>query len=255
MDAAVQNRRAGLGIMATGSTIVTLTGIAAVVLTALGLAQFVPHFLLKIAIIVVGGGLFLRGMAVAGEFSRLLRYSGGRVTTGVSPSGGASTELVSGAVGIVLGVLTLLNVVPVVLAPVALVVLAVGMVVSSTTEARISKLRLAMAGTDARVHEASLSAARADSSTQILTGIGALVLAALALLGFNPWVLTLVGILSLGAMQALTGGGLATRAVGMLRSKDSRDRESSSMRSSESNIRSSRDPRDIRDRDPRDPRV
>ncbi|HET8700148.1 MAG TPA: hypothetical protein VFL97_00570 [Nitrococcus sp.] len=246
MDAAVQNRRAGIGIMATGSTIETLTGIAAVVLTALGLAQFAPHFLLKIAIIVVGGGLLLRGIAVASEFSSLLRHSGGRVTTGVPPSGGASTEMVSGAVGIVLGVLTLLNVVPVVLAPVALVVLAVGMIVSSTTAGCISRMRLALVGANAPVHEASISAARADSSTQILTSIGGFVLGALALLSFNPWVLTLVGILGLGTMQALTGGGLATRAFGMLRSRDFQSREPVSVKS--------REPENIRSRGRRDSR-
>lgn len=246
MDAAVQNRRVGLGIMAIGSAIEILTGIAAIVLTALGLAQFIPHLLLKIAIIVVGGGLLLRGVAAAVEFTRLLRHSGGRVTTGVSPSGGASTELVSGAVGIVLGVLALLGVGPVVLAPVALVVLAVGMIMSSATDGRISKLRLAMIGASEHIHEASISAARADSSTQILTSIGALVLGALALLGFDPWVLTLLGILALGTMQALTGGGLATRAFGMLRSRDLQSRESVGVRSRESENIRSRDSRDSR---------
>lgn len=212
------NKRAGLGIMATGSTIETLTGAGAIVLTALGLAQFVPHLLLNIAIIVVGGGLFLRGAAVATEYSRLVRESGGTVTAGASPSGGASSELVAGAVGIILGVLALLSVTPQVLAPVALVVLAVGLMMNSMTDARISKLRLAMSGIEGHVREASISAAWADSSTQMLAGIGALVLGALALLSFNPWVLTLVGILALGTMQMLAGGGLTSRALGMFRS-------------------------------------
>lgn len=213
-------RRTGLGIMAAGSTIEMIAGAAAIVLTALALAQFIPHFLLKIAIIVVGAGLFLRGMAVAAEFSRLVRQSGGKVTTGASPSGGASTELVAGAVGIVLGVLALLGVVPQVLAPVALVILAIGLMMNGVTDARISKLRLAVTGVVGPSREASITAAWADSSTQMLTGVGALVLGALALLGFNPWILTIIGILALGTVEMLAGGGLTSRVFGIFRSKE-----------------------------------
>lgn len=203
--------------MATGSTIEAITGLAAIVLTALALAQFLPSLLLTIAIIVVGAGLFLRGGAAAAEYSKLVRESGNKVTAGASPSGGASAELIAGVVGIVLGVLTLFGIVPQVLAAVALVVLAVGLMMNSVTNARLSKLRLAMLGVDGPIREASTNAVWADSATQVLVGIGAIVLGALALLGFSPVLLTVIGILALGVMETLSGGGLTSRAFGLSR--------------------------------------
>lgn len=219
MAEVIHNGRTGLGVMAAGPTIQTLTGVAAVVLAALGLAQFLPNFLLNIAIIVVGVGLFVRGGAVAAEYSALIRESSSKSTAGAPPSGGASAELLAGAVGIVLGILALLSITPPAMTtPVALIVLALGLMMNSVTNARISKLRLAMAGTEgpareAFIREAFINALWADSSTQVLASIGALVLGAVALLGFSPWVvLSLVGI-----VEILAGGALTTQALGLFR--------------------------------------
>lgn len=218
MAEVIPNRKAGLGVMATGTTIETITGVAAIVLTAIGLFQVNPELLLTIAILVVGAGLFFRGAAIAAEYTRLLHQNGEHNPAAASMTGGASAELVAGAVGIVLGFLVLFSITPPVLAPVALIVLSLGLLINSITNMRISRFRIAMSGLTEPTREASINAAWADASTQMLISIGALVLGSLALLGFTPLELTLVGMLALGTTEMLAGGVLTKRAISMFRS-------------------------------------
>lgn len=49
---------------------------------------------------------------------------------------------------------------------------------------------------------------------QILVGLGAIVLAVLALIGFTPLVLSLVALLALGSASVLSGASVATRMLG-----------------------------------------
>lgn len=125
----------------------------------------------------------------------------------------------AGAFGIALDILVLFSINPQVLAPVSLIILAVGLVMNSVTNVRINKLRLAVSEAAGPVREASANAVWAGSATQMAASIGALVLGALALLGFNPLLLTVIGILALGAMEALIGSGLASRALGLSKSR------------------------------------
>ena len=88
------------------AAIESIGGIAAIVLTILGLARVAPVFLVAIATIAVGAALLADGATLVAGYTRLLTAKG-EDATAVAVSGGSmwSMELLAGAGGIVFGIL------------------------------------------------------------------------------------------------------------------------------------------------------
>jgi hypothetical protein len=104
VDRQFENVGGGTGAWMTES----VGGIAAIVLTILGLAHVAPVFLVAIALIAAGAAVVLRGAAIVRDFARLLQRAG--TTTAVPEVGGSSAlyvELLAGGAAIILGILAL----------------------------------------------------------------------------------------------------------------------------------------------------
>jgi len=189
----------------------SVAAIAIIVLTVLGLVDVVPGAMVAIATIVVGAAILLQGAQEVGEYSRLITTGGATASMASDTWGGGVTlEFLAGGVGIVLGILALFSHTPI-LAPAALIVFGGTLLLIGSVAARRTP---ALSETGAREQVARAIAAQMSgvaSGAQIMIGIAAIVLGILALIPIHDTVLTLVGLLAVGAsllMSAVASGGL-----------------------------------------------
>lgn len=190
-------------------------GIATIVLTIIGLAGLAPRAILAVAVVVFGAALLIRGAAMLSEYSRI-SFSAGTTAAVLNQFGGGSLPAIffGGAVGVILGLLALLDVQAAILGPVAVIVF--GSVMAGTCNSTLNVRRL-----KARVESASAPSTRtgtdilatemASSSAggQAIAGLAAVVLGILAVVGTRSDALGLIALLVLGATLVLTGSTLS----------------------------------------------
>ncbi len=198
--------------LAVGESVAeSFAGVAAVVLSILGLLGALPRPLSAIATICGSAALLLEGGAVATRLHRLSRALG---AGDADISGGLGAESFAGVAGVVLGVLSLLGVAQLVLLSVATIVLGAGLLLGSAAMTRVNSIRIA--GGPAPTDAAGLIARESvygASGAHVLVGLGMIVLGILALLGIDSLLFTLIAMLSLGAVLLLSGAAIGGRLL------------------------------------------
>ncbi len=211
----------GTGTSATTATAVSTGGgiaealcsVVVIGLAIAGLASQWPVTLAGIAMIVFGAALLLADAGVVTYFSRFSRRAG---TTNFHLSGGLGVEAIAGVAGIVLGILTLIGVTPYILSAASIVAFGVSVILGG-----VARARLAMRGADwlgsgqdvAALREAHTAAVAARA----LIGLAATVLGIVGITmaaALNPSsiLLSLVGLLCLGAGGLLSGAAFGGQA-------------------------------------------
>jgi hypothetical protein len=107
----------------------------------------------------------------------------------------------------------LLGVSPLALLAVADIVLGAGLLMASSAMMRLESLVRSQAAESGRAIEHD--AIYAASGTEVLMGVGAVVLGILALTGHNPVVLSLIAMIALGAAILLGDSPITDRLFGM----------------------------------------
>lgn len=194
-----------------GTVAEAIVGAAAVVLAVLGLANIWPGYMASIATIAVGAALLFQGGAVAARYADLAKRTGASEV-----GGGVSAEILGGAAGIALGVLALLNIMPATLTPVAIIVFGGALIIGSAATARLNSLSTWRMSERAR--DVTRGAIEMASGTEVLIGIGAVVLGILALLGMAPRTLVLIALLALGATVLFSGSAISSRMANIFKS-------------------------------------
>ena len=197
-----EHSRRTIGILGAGSLVGALGAAGAVVLSILGLVGVLPFTMVTVATIVLGAAMLLEGGAIAARYGRFVRRTAlpGEVVQMPDVAGGMSAESLAGLAGVTLGILSLLNIYPGILEPVAVIVLGAGLLFASSAVSRVMR-----------------DNAPASIGGEVLFGIGAVVLGILALLGFDPLLLVLVGLLAVGFAAMLSGSAIGARMFGLLR--------------------------------------
>lgn len=208
--------------VATGSGAEAIAGAAALVLAIIGLSGMMPMIMSAISVIAAGAAFLLQGAAIAARHSYLERmaradHAEGKLMTGTS------AEILGGIAGIVLGILTLIGVVPMTLLSVSAIVFGGTLLFGSPTvygvgtaepEGRVTAdyvvREIAAHGAQARL------AAAGAAGAQALIGIGSVTLGILALIGMTPQTLVLVAVLAVGTSALLSGGALTAKMVSLL---------------------------------------
>lgn len=204
MSSAVSSSAFDRGNVSTGLTAAEAgAGIAAIVLTILGLAHVAPGFLAGIATIAVGVALLAQGGTVAAEYARISGYQGDVAV--FSGSSSWSIELLAGAAGIVLGILTLLGITPLVLAAAAIIAFGGGLCLSAGATAQVAVTNATGPSSDDRIRRFAVESASTSSITQALTGLQAVVLGILALAGLDSLPLALIALLVIGVFLLVNG--------------------------------------------------
>jgi hypothetical protein len=193
-----------------GSTAEAVVGAAAVVLAILGLANIWPGYMASIATIAVGAALLFEGGAIASRYSYLVKRTGA-----TEVGGGVSAEILGGAAGIALGILALMGIMPATLMPIAIIVFGGALLVGSAATSRLNALSTWRMSDRAR--DVTREAIEMASGTEVLIGIGAVVLGILALLGMAPRTLVLIALLALGATVLFSGSAISSRMLNIFR--------------------------------------
>jgi len=190
-------------------------GAAAIVLAILGLAGIYPMFMLAVATLAIGVTFLFKGAAAVADFAKALKHTRTGNLQEIEFGGGMSAEILAGGAGIVLGILTLLSVVPLALSACALLVFGGGLLMSSGVTHRLNQVKIATSSADDTAQRIAEEATAAANGAQVLTAIGAVVFGILSLVGLAPVTLTLIGLLSIGAVTTLTGSAIGAKMVHM----------------------------------------
>jgi hypothetical protein len=206
------------GAAAAGTAAIeSIGGIAAVVLTILGLAHVSPMFLVAIATIAVGAALLADGATLVADYARLLTARGEQMLA-LGGSATWSIELLTGAAGIVLGILALLGVQSIELVAISAIAFGGGLILTSNLRSEIAVLRAGMVSPDERVRRLASEGAASSSVAEVLTGLAAIVLGILALAGVSSATsLVLIALLAIGAFLVLSGSTATGMMVAFLR--------------------------------------
>jgi hypothetical protein len=203
-------------VMAGGSFGEAIAGIATIVLAIIGLAGGLPVYMAAIATIVIGVGLVLEGGSLASRFTNALGTSDTRVELG----NGMSAEVLGGFAGIVLGILSLVGLVPGILTAVSAIVFGAVLGLSCRT---VSRLNIAVINSMAGLRENSRAVARelvnGAVGVQALIGLAGIILGILAVVSVARLDLTLVALLVLGVAVVLTGSALGSRMLSMFNTR------------------------------------
>jgi len=206
-----RGQQRAMRIVTAGSIVEALGGIGAVVLSILGLAGLARMTMIACAIIACGAALLFAGGAMASRYSQLVsNVSGGRVEE-TEFGGSVGAEFLTGAAGIVLGVLILLNISPMILASIAVIVFGGGLLLSTGATSGINALVEAYPF-DRRVRLAR-EAVQGAAAVQSLVGIGACILGILALLGVEPFTLMLVALLGIGGAILISASAVSSKIL------------------------------------------
>jgi hypothetical protein len=170
-----------------------VAGLAVVVLTVLGLAEVgPPTFLVAVATIVFGAGLWLKSVLATS-------VAEGR-RGGVSE--GTPTVLLAGVAGMVLGLLALVGAPAIQLVALAVIAFGRSLLIGSYADV------LAATPTNADPTFARIvrDMATGVAALPTMAGSAAIVLGIFALCGFAPTEVTLIALLKLGCFSSLTSG-------------------------------------------------
>lgn len=218
-DVMERQERDSARVVRGGSLAAGITGIAALALSILGLAGFGPGQLAAIAIIVLGAGLLIGGGMAARQVGSLLYYADSDSLSDFDT--GMTLESIGGGVGLVLGILGLLGVVPSVLLPIAVIVMGAGMLISSNSLTRLDSAFWPHASLHGFSGKPRIDGVSAAAVWQGFVGMASLVLGILAVLNAVPIVveaanpipmlLVLISTLALGCSALISNFALGSR--------------------------------------------
>lgn len=209
-NATRREEKVAAGVLTGGSSLETIGGLVAVVVSVLGLS-YRPIEMCAVATIAIGIGLLAEGASIMARWRQTLRKLDGPRFDRNELVGGVSTEVFGGLVGIVLGVLALTGVAPLVLLPAAAIVFGGSLLLGGAAQ---QELVYVSPERNPRYARVTYSAIQASGGLMVLVGVGAAVLGILALLDVGPILtLSLVAMLCIGAAMLFAGGALTARFV------------------------------------------
>jgi hypothetical protein len=191
--------------------------IAGGVLAIIGLAGLDPQWLLGVATIAVGVSFLIEGSTISSRLAELLHeHTEGRVQM-AELGAGTSSETLAGLVGIALGILGILNVVPTILLPIAAIVYGGAALLGSGANVSINRMAVMHREESAMAQRVMRQVVNMTTGLQVLVGLGAIALGVIALAGVYPFVLSLVAMLGISGAFLLSDTALASRMAAALR--------------------------------------
>jgi hypothetical protein len=204
-----------------GGVVDAIGGVATIILAIVALSGVNQPMLAAIATIVFGAALLIQGGTMLTEYTKLMSPLGTGMTEEVAGGGGLSALFLVGAAGIVLGVLSLIGIAEHTLMAAAVIAFGSALLLSSNSvwhlyRAKQASYRAGAAPARSGAEFLAGEMASGSAALQCLAGLAAIVLGILAVTGTNPNVLTLVGLLVLGATVLLTGSTLSGAVMGFM---------------------------------------
>lgn len=199
--------------LVSGSAVEALCGAAAAVLAIIGLTQVAPVDMAAIAAIALGAAFLLDSGLLAAEFPQVLTRSGRGPLSAAELGGGLGAQAIAGVSAMMLGIIALLGMHSATLLSITAIVLGAGTLLGSGVVSRISAITTGRGSENQVTQSVTRRAVSAAAGTQLLIGVGAVVLGILALLSFAPMVLTLTSMLGVGLASLLSGSAVSGRVL------------------------------------------
>jgi hypothetical protein len=196
----------------------SLLGIAAIILGIVGLAigaarPDVPVYLDAIAGIILGVSLVAAGAGFAVAYARLAARSEGAASGQMT---GMNAGMFLGSAVVILSILSVLRVAPAALIPVAVIMVGIGLMMSSGASIRLAMLEGELAADRPVARRIGEELALSTASMRAIAGIAVVVLGIVALASAYTLVLTLAAMIVAGAALPLSGTPLSSRMIGIL---------------------------------------
>jgi hypothetical protein len=205
-----------------GGVVDAIGGVATIVLAIVALSGLGQLTLAAIATIIFGTALLIQGGTMLTEYTKLIGPTGAAgAAEELTGGGGVSALFLVGAAGIVLGVLALIGIYSQTLTAAAVIAFGGALLLSSNSvwhlyRAKRAWYRTGAARTVSAGEFLAGEMAAGSAILQGLAGLAAIVLGILAVTGIYPAVLTLVGLLVLGATVLLSGSTLSSVVMGFM---------------------------------------
>lgn len=208
------NEEGVLELETAGFVIEAAAGVAVIVLAIIGLARADTGFVTSITGIVLGAALLAQGATVAAEYSTLLSMVSQGMLGAIELGGGMTIEILAGGTAIVLGILGLVGFRPELLLAVAVIAVGASAILSAGGLQRLNTLKIEASGFSELAQKVARGTVAGALAAHVLAGGSAIVLGILALtLPMHAAVLTLVGLLVLGASVTISGTALTGRLL------------------------------------------
>jgi hypothetical protein len=182
----------------------TLGGLALVVLGILALARVDPWLLNSIGTIVAGVALVFMSASLSAELVRAFSTPG-RDLVASEIGGGLSASTMAGIVGIILGILGILDIARPTLIAVALIVFGAAVLLDFAVMAQTRAARMTTATTSGESARMAMSVAAGTEMAAIFAGVGLITLGIIAVVGLSSEILVAVALLGLGGYLFLKG--------------------------------------------------
>jgi hypothetical protein len=200
-----KEERATQMAIASGSSFELFAGVIAAVLAIVGIASYYPAVMAATATIAVGFALLAQGGTLAARWEHAAHIP----TTEKTEAIGIGTEVLGGFVGIALGAMAMLGVVPLVLLPAAAIAVGAALLFGGPAQPQIAD---AAPRSRRPSWHVTRDAVRTSSSAMVMAGLGGIVLGVLglALDGYTV-VMSLIAMLAIAGSLILAGGALTAR--------------------------------------------
>lgn len=192
-----------------------IQGILCALAIALAIVGLVRSSLLltSFAVIIIGAVFLLDGGVTVLRFFQALNEKRKSVWQTFEIGEGISAEFLGGTMGIVLGILALLNIVPLTLISIAAIIYGAALVLAAIFSARFDILLLNRDREDQFSRKVGKEAITAAAATEMLIGIAGVVLGILAIRSAYPLTLNLIAIIVLAFGSLLTGTAVSHRLL------------------------------------------
>lgn len=203
-DPPTDEEKATQTAIASGSSFELFAGVVGATVAIIGIANYFPRYMAPIATIAIGFALLAQGGTLAARWQNATHIASTERTEAL----GIGTEVLGGFAGIALGVLALVGVAPLVLLPVAAIVVGAALLFGGPAQPQIADA----APSRGRSYRVTRDVVRTSSSVMVMAGLAGIVLGVLGLaLSGYVLVLSLIAVLCVALALVVAGGAITAR--------------------------------------------
>lgn len=197
-----------------GTAVEGIVGLAAAVLSILGLAGAYGFTLLPVATVVLGLAMIIEARVVIRRFAAVMLELG-EVRGYRTTAGGMSIEALAGIAGVTLGLLAMLGMNPETLCAIAVIIYGSAVLFTIGTITMINSIIASGSSKNPLARAMAASVYNTSSDVRVLVGMGTLTLGILALVGIHPQTMVLTAVLSVGGSLFLETFALGEKLADM----------------------------------------
>jgi len=210
--------RRTMQMVAGGSAIESIGGVATAVLAIIGLSTggMTSFYCWTIATIVAGAALIVHGLGMAGRLNDMMSSFSQDNSEEMELGTGVTVEVLGGIAGVALGVLALIGIQSGTLVSAAVIVFGVCLLLSSGAVSDMNEIRLSRSSVASSTRRMTRKATVGAAAIQALAGIAVAILGIVAICGIRIDLTMMTGLLVTGCALLVSGGAVSAQMFSFL---------------------------------------